>query len=120
MDRKSLYLALCVIGVVIPYWQFLPWILQNGLDVRLFLAQAGANRVSATFVADVLVSAVVVIAFMRSEAARVKVAHRWMPVAGLCLVGVSLALPLYLYLRERALEAGAAEGAEQAPPLRRG
>jgi len=106
MNRKNLYLLLCVIGIALPYWHFAPWLLQNGLDVRLFLAQLGANRISATFTADVLASAVVVIAFMRSEAARVKVAHRWMPIAGLCLVGVSFALPLYLYLREWALEAG--------------
>ena len=104
MNRKSLYLLLCVLGLVVPYWQFLPWLLQNGLDARLFLALAGANRISATFVADVLVAAVVLVAFMRAEAGRVKVAHRWLPIAGLCLVGVSFALPLYLYLRERALD----------------
>ena len=29
---------------------------------------------------------------------------RWLPIVGLCAVGVSLAFPLFLYLRERAME----------------
>jgi len=23
--KKDVYLGLCVLGVVLPYWQFLPW-----------------------------------------------------------------------------------------------
>ena len=52
---------------------------------------------------DVLVSAVVLIGFIRHEGLRVPVAGLWMPVAGTCLVGVSLGLPLFLLMRERAL-----------------
>ena len=48
---------------------------------------------------DVLVSAVVLIVFMRVESRRVAIHGRWYPVLALVLVGVSLALPLYLYLR---------------------
>ena len=40
----------------------------------------------------------------------------WLPVAGLLAVGVSFGLPLFLYLRERALEGlpGAVEAAPAA------
>jgi hypothetical protein len=41
---------------------------------------------------------------MRVEGRTLRVRFRWMPIVGLCAVGVSLALPLFLYLRERALE----------------
>ena len=105
MSRKSLYLFLCVIGFAIPYSQFVPWLVHNGLDARLFIAQMLANRISSFFVADVLVSAAVLVAFMGQESRRLKIAHGGLALAGLCLVGVSFALPLFLYLRERAEEA---------------
>ena len=104
MSRKNIYLLLCFLGLVIPYSQFLPWVFASGLDWRQFLAQLAANRVSLFFVADVLVSAVVLVAFMRMEASRVKVRFGWIATLGICLVGVSFGLPVYLYLRERALE----------------
>jgi hypothetical protein len=104
VSRKNIYLLLCLIGIAVPYSQFLPWLFANGLDVRLFLASLAANRISLFFVADVLVSALVLVVFIRMEASRMKIRNGWIVTAGLCLVGVSFALPVYLYLRERALE----------------
>src|SRR5271155_3281322 len=104
MSRKNVYLLLCVLGIAIPYSLFLPWLFLNGLDWRLFLASLAANRISLFFVADVLVSALVLVVFMRQESARVKIRGRWIVVFGLCLVGVSCGLPMYLFLRERELE----------------
>ena len=31
MNRKNLYLLLCVLGIAVPYSQFVPWVAQNGL-----------------------------------------------------------------------------------------
>ena len=106
MGRKNIYLLLCLIGIGVPYSQFLPWVFANGLDWRLFLASLAVNRISLFFVADVLVSALVLMLFIRMESSRVKIRRGWIVTAGLCLVGVSFALPVYLYLRERALESG--------------
>jgi len=104
MSRKNVYLLLCVLGIAIPYSLFLPWLFLNGLDWRLFLNSLAANRISLFFVADVLVSAAVFVVFMRQESGRVRIRHGWIATVGLCLVGVSFALPMYLYLRERELE----------------
>jgi hypothetical protein len=51
-----------------------------------------------------LVSSIVLLVFMRVEGRKVRVRLRWLPIVGLCVVGVSLALPPFLYLRERTLE----------------
>ena len=104
MNRKNLYLLLCVLGIAIPYSQFIPWVAQNGVPLGLLIRLLFANQVSAFFGMDVLVSSAVLIVFMRIESRRVAIAHRWVALLGLCLVGVSLGLPLFLYLRERALE----------------
>ncbi|HEU4413494.1 MAG TPA: DUF2834 domain-containing protein [Candidatus Angelobacter sp.] len=101
---KTIYLLLCVVGLVLPYWQFVPWVVVNGLQPRFFLEQLFANRISGFFALDVLVSAVVLLVFMQSEDSRRGVRGRWLPVLAIVLVGVSLALPLFLYLRELDLE----------------
>jgi len=102
--KKNVYLGLCVLGVVLPYWQFLPWAAQNGVDLRFFVQQVFANRIGAFFGMDVLVSAVALLFFVRFENSRTRIPGRWLPLIAVLTVGVSLALPLFLYLRERALE----------------
>ena len=104
MKPKTIYLILCVLGVVLPYWQFLPWVAANGLDMPLFIQQLFANRISAFFGMDVLVSAVALLVFTRNEGPRLGVPGRWLPLIAVLTVGVSLGLPLFLYLRERTLE----------------
>jgi hypothetical protein len=104
VTRKNIYLFLCVLGAAVPYSQFVPWVMENGLRIGLLLRQLFANRISAFFGLDVLVSSVVLLVFMRMEGRWLRIKMRWLPIAGLCVVGVSLALPLFLYLRERELE----------------
>jgi len=104
VNRKNVYLFLCIIGAAIPYSQFVPWVMENGLQLGLLVRQLFANRISAFFGPDVLVSSVVLLVFMGVEGRLLRIRFRWMAIVGLCAVGVSLALPLFLYLRERALE----------------
>lgn len=104
MRPKTLYLALCIAGVLIPYWQFLPWLLQHGLNLPLFVRELFATRIGAFFGMDVIISAVALLAFTRIEGTRLSVHRRWLVVVAVLTVGVSLGLPLFLYLRELELE----------------
>ena len=104
MRAKRLYLVLCIVGTVLPVAHFLPFLQLHGLDPRLFVAQLFANPVSGFFGLDVLVSALVLWLFVASEGHRLGMRARWAPVVASLLVGVSLGLPLFLYLRERRLE----------------
>jgi len=101
---KTRYLILCVLGVILPYWYFVPWVAKNGLNLRLFLQQLFANRIGGFFAMDVLISAVALITFVTSESVRVNVRRAWLPIVATLAVGVSLGLPLFLYLRQSALE----------------
>lgn len=104
MKPKTIYQFLCVIGFAVPYAAFVPWVAQHGLDLRLFVHQMFANRISSFFSLDVIVSAVVLLRFAAVESARRRIPHRWLVLLATLLVGVSLGLPLFLYLRERQLE----------------
>jgi hypothetical protein len=104
MKPKTIYLLLCLIGALLPYWQFVPWVFEHGMNLSLFVRELFVNRISAFFGMDVLVSAVVLVVFMRIESTRLNIRRRWLPVLAVLLVGVSLALPLFLYMREARLE----------------
>jgi hypothetical protein len=97
------YLSLAVVGAVLPYSQFVPWILDHGLNLRLLVSELFSTRIGGFFGLDVLVSAVALLGFIRRESALRAVPHRWLPVAATFLIGVSCGLPLFLYLREQRL-----------------
>jgi hypothetical protein len=90
--------------VVLPYSQFIPGVIENGPHVGLLFRQVFASRAGGFFGMDVLVSSVVLVVFMRMERKRLAIRFPWLPIVGLCAVGVSLGLPLFLYFRESALE----------------
>jgi Protein of unknown function DUF2834 len=104
---RYVYLVLCVVGVVLPYWQFVPWFLDHGLDIPLFVQQLFANRIGAFFGLDVVVSSVVLWIFVFAEGGRFGMRRLWVPVIGTLLVGVSLGLPLFLYMRQLHLDVDA-------------
>lgn len=105
MTRKTVYLVFCVLGILLPYSQFVPWVVAHrGVPLGLFVRELFANRIGGFFGMDVLVSAVVLIFFLRREGRRLSVRHLWLPIVGTLTVGVSLGFPLFLYLREDALQ----------------
>lgn len=106
MKPKTAYLLLCVAGIVLPYSQFLPFVREHGLDMKLFLLQLFSTRIGAFFGMDVVVSALVLWLFVFVDGRRAGVRGLWAPIAATLAVGVSLGLPLFLYMREAALETG--------------
>ena len=104
MNLRWVYLLLCVLGVVLPYSQFVPWFLAHGLDLPLFFRELFANPIGGFFGMDVIVSTVVLWIFVITEGRRLGVRHLWAPVVASLVVGVSLGLPLFLLLRQVRLE----------------
>jgi hypothetical protein len=43
------YLLLCVLRTLLPYSQFVPWVIDHGLDMRLFVRDLFANRIGGFF-----------------------------------------------------------------------
>ena len=104
MKPKTIYLLLCLVGFALPYAEFVPWVMDHGLNPGLFVQHLFINRISTFFALDVVVSAIVLLLFAAVESARLRIPNRWIVVLATFLVGVSLGLPLFLYLRERRLE----------------
>jgi len=100
MKPKILYALLCVAGTILPYWFFIQFLREHGLNLRLLVEQLFANSISSFFGVDVIVSTVCLWLFVYFEGRRGRVKNLWAPIVASLLVGVSLGLPLFLYLRE--------------------
>jgi hypothetical protein len=100
-----LYLAAAILGTILPLSQLIPFLAEAGFDVPLFFRQLFQNHVSAFFGMDVIVSSVVLWLFVFSEGRRRGMKNLWLYVICNLAVGVSLALPLFLFFRERRFDA---------------
>ena len=99
---KRVYIALCIIGTILPLWFFVPYVSSHG--VANLISDSFANGAAATFTADVLMSSLVLWMFIYSETRKRPVRLWWLAILGNVFVGVSLGLPLFLLLRELAQE----------------
>jgi Terpene cyclase DEP1 len=100
-----LFLTLAILGAVVPLSYFFPFLATHGLDLPLFFRQLFQNNISAFFGTDVIISALVLCLFVYSEGRKRGMKHLWVYILSTLLVGVSLGLPLFLYFRERRLNA---------------
>ncbi len=99
-----MYLLAAVFGTILPLSHFIPFLAANGLDMQLFFRQLFDNHVSAFFGMDVIVSSFVLWLFVFSEGRRRAMKNLWLYMICNLAVGVSLALPLFLFFRERKLK----------------
>ena len=104
MKARYVYLVCCVLGLILPYSQFVPWLFEHGLNLTLFFRELFANRISTFFATDVIISAIVLIWFIQSEGKRLRVRSLWLPTLGTLVVGVSFGFPLFLFLRQMTLD----------------
>ena len=100
-----LYLVAAILGAILPLSQLIPFLAAYGLDIPLLFKQLFANHISAFFGLDVIVSSFVLWLFVFSEGRRRSMRNLWLYVLCNLAVGVSLALPLFLFFRERRLSA---------------
>ena len=107
MRLRHVYLGLCVLGIALPYWKLVPWVMDQGLNLSLLFQELFATRIGAFFGLDVVVSAIVLLIFIVMEGRRLSLSLLWLPILATFLVGVSLGLPLFLYLRQRQLDSEA-------------
>ena len=101
---QNIYILLCLLGFVLPYSQFIPFLSEHGLNITLFFEQLFANRISAFFAIDLLISSVVFWVFLYWEGSHLKMSNLWVYVVCNLAVGLSLGFPLFLLMRQRKLE----------------
>ncbi len=101
LNWQAIYLILCILGFILPYSQLISFILENDFNFKVFVEQMFINHVSSLFTIDVLVSSVVFWIFLFKEGSRLKIKLLWIYILCNLTVGLSLALPLFLLVRQR-------------------
>lgn len=102
--KKNLYLALAVLGIILPYTQFVPWSNANGFDIGLMVSLMFANQIAAGVAIDALLVALSIVVLIIFDTREIRVKYWWIPIIGIFMAGISFALPFYLYLRELSKE----------------
>lgn len=98
---RILWLILCVAGVVLPFRYFWPWLQANDFDLGAMVEAWHANDASSGLVWDLTVAAATLTVWIVWESATRRDWLGLVAIPATFLVGVSLGLPLYLFLRSR-------------------
>ena len=97
---RNVYLIGAIVGTVVPYYFFIQFFLKHGIDLVGFLEALFANGASGGFAADIIISSAMFWSYLASK----KEPMLWMYVVLNLTIGLSCALPLYLYLNSRESE----------------
>ncbi len=100
MPGRRFWIVAAILGTVVP-WACFGWFFhENGPAPLAFVRGLFANGAAGGFAADVMISILIFWVWSFFEARRGGVRHWWLTLPAGFSVGLSLALPLYLALRE--------------------
>ena len=96
---KKLFLVLCILGVVLPYYQLYYFLLENDWSMSGFWADIYSNHAISMITMDITVAATSYLFFIIYKFYNKKIDGRSFIkyMLSLFLVGFSLSMPLYLY-----------------------
>lgn len=101
---RMVYLALAVIGAVLPLYQIGLWGAEHGLSLPVLLAAWKDNAATTALYWDLLFAGTVLSIWVWVETI---VTRNWLALLAIpasFLIGLSCGLPLYLFLRTRPLD----------------
>src|SRR5260221_9641643 len=99
---RTTYLLLLIAGLLLPGYFLVQFLLGHGLHLGLLVSQLLANPIALFFAADVAVASLVFWVFVYREAQRRELSLLWVYVVVNLLLGLSVALPLFLLVRHGA------------------
>lgn len=110
MSMKRLYLLMAVAGTIVPWLFFASYFRSHGVNISHFASSLFVNGASAGFSADVMISILAFWIWSYVDSRELRIHNWWLVLPAGSFVGLSLALPLYLYIRENRTERPAASG----------
>ena len=97
---KNVYLILAIVGAVVPYIFFLDFFATSGFELGGFVAALFANGAAGGFTADLLITSFAFWIYLWSK----NTPFIWAYVLINLTIGLSCALPAYLYVKAREQE----------------
>ncbi len=97
---KNVYLVLAIVGAVVPYIFFFNFFGEFGFELGGFVAALFVNGAAGGFTADLLITSLVFWIYMWTR----NTSHMWAYVLLNLTIGLSCALPAYLYMNAESEE----------------
>lgn len=96
---KNFLIVCCIAGIVIPYWFVIPFFMFHGPNFQLLIEELFANNISSFFAVDLIIASAIFLVWSFRDARERKISGWWVVLLSNLVVGLSLALPLYLLKR---------------------
>ena len=96
---KLFYLIAAIIGTILPWFPFFPFLIENNFYPNSILKALYINGATSGLSNDFFISCVVFAVFVISDAKSIKTKIWWMLIPAAPLIGLSMAFPAYLYIR---------------------
>jgi Terpene cyclase DEP1 len=104
-NLKYIYLGLAILGFLwCNYFILRDIFWNNGNDFARWFELTNANNAVGLLGADVLFCGLGFLPFAVVETRRLKIKYWWVPLLSIALAGIGVAIPLFLYFRQEALE----------------
>ena len=97
---QRIYLLFMVLGTVLPWWFFGSFFTDNGFNLLIFFKALAINDAIKGVTTDITLSSALFWLWAYNDAKQLKIKNWWLVIPSTLLIGLSLALPLYFYLRE--------------------
>jgi hypothetical protein len=101
--REKVLAVLAVTGFVVPNVMLGLFIAEHGFDMNLYFDNWFDTLPASQLVADLTIAFLALVAWASWDGPSAGVDRWWVVIPASLLVGVCFGLPLYLYMRERAL-----------------
>jgi len=98
-EMRAFLTVSCLAGIVIPWWFALHFFVVHGANFSLFFEEMFATRISSFFAADLIVASVIFLVWSWKDSRERGMSGWWVVLLSNLVVGLSLALPLYLLKR---------------------
>jgi hypothetical protein len=103
--RERILLALTVVGFLVPNTMVAVFMIDHGLELGGYFEHWFESLPAAQLVADLVIAAVAFAFWSVWEGRRLGMRAWWVAIPASLLVGLCFGLPLFLFLRERAIGA---------------
>ena len=115
--KPGLYLVLAALGLTVPYWFFINYLIAHGFELTEIVQDLFANEVSTFFALDLVIATLVFWYLVISETRRLAMKFSGLYILAAVTIGLSFALPLFLYFRERKQDSAKSTILNQQPTI---
>jgi len=102
-SRERILLALTVVGFLVPNTMVIVFLVEHSFDLSAYFDAWVDSLPAAQLAADLTIAFVAFALWSAWEGRRMRMRTWWVPIPASLLVGLCFGLPLFLFLRERAL-----------------